>query len=161
MPFGFSGKGAAMPGSPPKALPDPVGAAQRSVPCALALAGVGEAVAVPAQEIAPRSVEFGDAPPAGDAIHHAGTDEIRPCSAEATGYADDADGLGHVLPLAATDAHAIGEVQSIVLGAQIDRGDLFAVASPLPAAHPAGAQAAFAVQAVNVDRPAGFHSASS
>ena len=123
----------------------------------LALAGVREAIAMPAQEIAPRPVQLGDAPAAGDPVHHAGTDEIWPRAAEAAGHADDADGLVDVLPLAAADAHAIGEMQPIVLGAQIDRGDLFAVARPLPAAHPAGAQAALAMQPVHVDRTAGFH----
>ena len=52
-------------------------------------------------------------------------------------------------------------MQPVRLGAQIDRGDLLAVARPLPAAHPAGAQAALACsrftsierQASTVPRP--------
>src|SRR5215472_1778966 len=48
-------------------------------------------------------------------------------------------------------------MKPIGLGAQIDGGDLLAIARPLPAAHRAGMQAACAVQAVHVERPAGFH----
>src|SRR5271166_3416399 len=112
---------------------------------------------MPAQKIAPRPVQLGDAPAAGGPVHDAGADEIGPSSAEAAGHADDADGLVDVLPLAAADAHAIGEMQPVMLGAQFDRGDRFAVAHPLQAAHPAGAQAALAMQPVYVDRTAGFH----
>ena len=85
---------------------------------------------MPAQEIAPRAVQLGDAPSAGDPIHHAGADEIRPRPAEAATNADDADGLSDVLPLVAADAHAIGEMQPVVLGAQVDQRDLLAVARP-------------------------------
>ena len=93
MPFGLGGKRRGHAGIAAEALPDLVGAPQRPVPCVFALAGMGEPVAMPAQEIAHRPVQLGDAPPAGDAVHHAGADEIRPCAAEAAGYADDADGL--------------------------------------------------------------------
>src|SRR5215469_7220757 len=48
-------------------------------------------------------------------------------------------------------------MKPIGLGAQIDGGDLLAIACPLPATHPAGAQAAFAVQPVHVNRPVGLH----
>ena len=64
---------------------------------------------MPAHEIAPRPVQLGDPPAAGSPVHHAGTDEIGTSSAEAAGRADDADRLVDVLPLAAADAHAIGE----------------------------------------------------
>jgi hypothetical protein len=45
------------------------------------------------------------------------------------------DGLGHVLPIAAADAHAVGELQPVVLSPQIDQGcdsvtDNFRVISP-------------------------------
>ncbi|MFN9960178.1 MAG: hypothetical protein ACK55I_44415, partial [bacterium] len=73
-----------------------------------------------------------------------------PRPAEAAGDADDADGLDHVLPLPTADAHAVGEVQPVGLGAQVDRRDLLAVTRPLPAARPAGAQAARLVQPVHV-----------
>ena len=145
-----------MPGSPPRRCLI-LFARRKAVQGALALAGMAEPVAMPAQEIAPRQVQLGDAPPAGDPVHHAGTDEIGPRASEATGNADDADGLGHVLPIAAVDAHTIGEMQPVGLGAQADRRDLLAVACPLPAAHPAGAQTALAAQPVHVERAAGFH----
>jgi hypothetical protein len=87
-------------------------------------------------------MQFGDASAAGDPVHHTGTNEIRPRPAEAAGDADCADGLIHILPLVAADAHAIAEMHPIVFGTQIDRGDRFAVAGPLPAARPASAQAA-------------------
>src|SRR5205823_7860237 len=98
-----------------KALSDLVGAPQHAIPCAFALAGVGQAITMPAQEIAPRSVQFGDAPAAGDPVHNARADEIRPRTAEAAGHADNADGLGHVLPFAAADTHAIREMQPVVV----------------------------------------------
>ena len=106
---------------------------------------------MPAHEISPRPVQFGDAPAASGPVHHAGADEIGPNSAEAAGHADDADGLVDVLPLAAADAHAIGEMQPIMFGTHIGRGDLVAVARPSPGTHPAGAQAALAMQSVRVD----------
>ena len=93
-----------------EALPDLVGAAEGAVPHVFALAGMGEPVTMPAQEIAPGQVQLGDTPPAGDTVHDAGTDEKGPRAAEATGDADDADGLGHVLPVAATDAYPVGEL---------------------------------------------------
>jgi hypothetical protein len=108
------------------------------------------------QEIAPRPMQLGDATLTDSSVHHAGTDEKGPHAAKPAGQADDANALGHVLPLAAADAHAIGEMQPVVISAEIDRGDLLAVAAPLPAAHPAGAQAALAVQPVHIDRTAGF-----
>jgi hypothetical protein len=80
------------------------------------------------------SVQLGDAPAAGGPVHDAGADEIWPSSAEAAGHADDADRLVDVLPLAA-DAHPIGEMQPIVFGTHIGRGDLVAVARPLAAGH--------------------------
>src|SRR4051794_15807702 len=70
---------------------------------------------------------------------------------------DDADGLGNVLPVAAADAYTIGKAQPVGLGSEADRRDFLAVASPLPAAHPAGAQAALAVQPVHIEREASFH----
>jgi hypothetical protein len=62
--IGAVAKGAAKP----EALPDLVGAAQRAIPCDLAVAGMHEAVAVPGQEITSRSMQLGDAPPAGDTV---------------------------------------------------------------------------------------------
>src|SRR5215468_1771124 len=105
------GKGCGHAGIAPKALPDLVGAAQSTVPYSLALAGMREAITMPAEEIAPRPIQLGDAPPAGDPIHQAGTAEIWSRSAETAVDSDYADGLGHVLPIAAPDAHAIGEMQ--------------------------------------------------
>lgn len=70
-----------------------------------------------AQEIAPRQVQLGDAPSAGDAIHNAGTDEVRPRATEATGDAGEANGLRNVLPVAAAGAYTIIEVQPVALGA--------------------------------------------
>jgi hypothetical protein len=71
---------------------------------------------MPAKEIASRPMQLGDTPPAGDPIHHAGTGEIWSRPAETAGDADYADGLGHVLPIATADAHAIVEMQSVGLG---------------------------------------------
>src|SRR5690348_6477379 len=104
---------------------------------------MAQPVAMPAQEIAPRQVQLGNAAPTDDTIHHARTDEKGPRASEAAGKADDADGLRHVLPVAAADAHTIGEMQPVGLGPQADRRDPLALALPFPAAHPAGAQAAF------------------
>lgn len=44
-------------------------------------------------------------------------------------HADDANGLGDILPFAAADTHAIGEMQPVGFGAQINRGDVLATAS--------------------------------
>ena len=90
---------------------------------------------MPAREIAPRPVQPGEAPAAGGAVHDAGAEEIGPLPAEAAGHADNADDLVDVLPLAAADAHAVGEMQPIIPGAHIGRGDPVAVARPLPAGH--------------------------
>ncbi len=62
-----------------------------------------------------------------------------------------------VLPIAVADAHAVGEMQVIVIGTQVDPGDLLAVSGPLQDARPAGPQAAFAMQPVHVERTASFH----
>src|SRR5208337_3082312 len=124
---------------------------------ALALARMSEAITMPTEEIPARPVELGDASAAGDALHLAGADEIRSVAAKPAWHADHADGLRHVLPFTAGDAHAIGEMQLVVLGPQIDPAELLAVACPLPRAGPAGAQATRFVQLVHVDRAAGFH----
>src|SRR3984893_7889582 len=116
MPFGFFGTGSHA-GIATEALSDLVRAPQRPIPFAFALAGVGEAIAMPAQEIAPWPVQLGDAPPTGDAVHHTWTDEIGPRATKAARHADDADGLLNVLPLAARNARAIGEMQPVGLGA--------------------------------------------
>jgi hypothetical protein len=120
---------------------------------------MAEAVAMTTEEIPPRPVQLRHASPARDAVHHAGANEMRPRPAEAAGDADDADGFGHVFPFAAAHADAVGQMEPIGLGAQIDGRDLLAVARPLPATHPTGTQAACAVQPIHVDRPAGFHGA--
>jgi len=62
--IGGVAKGAAKP----ETLPDLVCAAQPAIPCDRALAGVHEAVAMPGQEITSRSMQLGDAPPAGDTV---------------------------------------------------------------------------------------------
>ncbi len=59
---------------------------------------------MPAQEVAPRPVQLGNAPPASDPVHHAGTDEIRSRPTEAASDADDADSLVHILPFPTADA---------------------------------------------------------
>ena len=87
---------------------------------------------MPAQEIARRPVQLGDAPTAGDPVYDAGADEIGSSSAVAARHADYGDGLVDVLPLAAAVAHAVGEMQPIILGAHIGRGDPVAVARPSP-----------------------------
>lgn len=69
-------------------------------------------------------MQLGNAPAATDPIHHAGANEIGPRTTEPARRADDADGLGQVLPVPAADARAVGEIQPIGLGAQIDRGNL-------------------------------------
>src|SRR4051794_657903 len=114
---------------------------------------------MPAQEVAPWPVQLGDAPPTGDTFHHTGTDEKGPRAPVSTGDADDVDGLGHVLLVAVAGAHAIGEMQLVHSGAQAYRRDPLAVARPLHAALPAGAQAALAVQPIHIDRATGVHRA--
>jgi hypothetical protein len=112
---------------------------------------VREAVAVSAEEIASRSIKRGDAPSAGDSIEHAGTNKIWPRPTEAAGHTDDADGLGHFLPLAPAELHAIGKMQPIMLGAEIDPANPLAFVCPLPDTNPAGAQATLSMQLVDVD----------
>src|SRR5262249_3932332 len=104
-----------------------------------------------AQEIATWPVQLSDTPAAGDAVHHTWANEIGPRATEAAGHADEAHGLGHLFPIAGTDIHPIRQMQPIVLGAQTNRGDLFAVASPLPPPPPATPQAALALEPVPVD----------
>ena len=77
------------------------------IPLAFALAGMGEAITMAAKKILAWSVQLDDAPPAGNPVHYAGAHEIRPKSAEAAGYTNDADGLLYILPLAAANVHAI------------------------------------------------------
>ena len=68
------------------------------VPLAFALAGMGEAIAVPAEAIAPRAVELGNAPAAGDAVDYACADEIRTRTAEGVRQADDSHRLLNAFP---------------------------------------------------------------
>ena len=117
-----------MPPLPPRRCLILFPLSHRTAQQVLALAGVGEAVAVPAQEIAPRRIQFGDAPAARCPIHDAGADEIRSRPTVAARHADDADALGYVLPLAAADTHAVAEMQPVGLRVQLDRGDLLAIA---------------------------------
>lgn len=107
----------------------------------IALAGVRKAIAIPTKEIAPRPVPLGTAPPAGNSVHHADADEMGLRATETIRYADDVDGLGHALPFAIADAHAIAEVQPVGLGAQVDQGGLLAIAGPLPTTCPARTEA--------------------
>jgi hypothetical protein len=74
-----------------------------------------QVIAVPAEEVAPRSVELGNASAAGDIVHSAMADEIRPRAAEAAGCTDNPNGLSHVLPVVEALAHAIGKVESVAL----------------------------------------------
>lgn len=89
---------------------DLVGAPQRAVPCALALTGVRQSAAMAAQEIAPRAVQTGDALTTGDPVHDAGANEIRSDTAKPARRANDADGLRHILPKAAANAHAVEQM---------------------------------------------------
>ena len=157
MPLGRGGNGAAMPSSPAEAHSNLVGSPQRPVPLPFALTGVGKAITMAAQKVSPGPMKLDDAPPAGDSVHDTGTDEIRPRAAKPAGDADDADGLLHVFPVAAGDAHPIGEMQPVFLGTQIDRRHLLAVAGPLPAAPPSMMQAALLMQPIHVDGAAGLH----
>jgi len=109
-PFRFGRKGRGHVGVAAETVPNLVGAPQRAIPYALALAGVREALAMPAQEVTPWSVQLGDAPAAGDPIYDAGTDEIGSRSSKPAGDADDTDDFCHVLPITAADAYAIGEM---------------------------------------------------
>ena len=87
-----------------------------------------------AQEVAAGPVQLGDAPSAYDAVRHAGAEEVGPGAAEAAGHAHDPYGLLDLLPSAAIDAHAVGQMQPIRFGAQNDPGAPLAVLVPLPAA---------------------------
>ena len=58
-----------------------------------------------AKKITSRAVQFHHAPATDSAVDDARADEIGPCAAEPAGYADDADGLPHVFPVAVGDAH--------------------------------------------------------
>jgi hypothetical protein len=131
--------------------PDLVRPAKGPVQLALALAGVGELMAMSTEEVAARAVELGDAAPAGDAVHHPRTDEVRPGAAQPTGHADDADGLVHLLPLAAGDTDAVQETEQTILRPHTNPGDLLAVLGPPPSTLPAGAQTARPVQPVDVE----------
>ena len=127
-----SGKRRGRSGFAAEALPDLVRAAHRAIQFALALAGVSQPIAMPAQEITAGPVQLGDAPPADPAVHDARTDEIGPRSTVLACDADDADALVDVLPIAAADAYAVGEMQLIEFGAQVDPSDSLAIARPLP-----------------------------
>src|SRR4051794_31661869 len=76
----------------------------------------------------------------GDTVHHPGTDEKGPRASETARDTDDTDGLGHVLPVAVAGAHTMGEMQLVHSGAQANPCNPLAVARPLHAALPAGAQ---------------------
>ena len=88
---------------------------------------MGETIAVAAEEVAPGPVQHCHSPTAGDTVHNAGADEIGARATKATGRADDADCLGYILPIVATNAHSVGEMQPVGVGAQIDRSVLCAV----------------------------------
>jgi hypothetical protein len=120
-----------------EAPPDLVRTPERPVPSVLALAGMGETIAMPTQEIAPRSVQLGNALATGHAVHNAWANEIWPRPTEAALHANNVDGLRHILPITTGDPYSIGQVQPSALRAHIDRGNAFSVARPLPTTGPA------------------------
>ena len=95
---------------------------------------------------APAHVKLDDEPPAGDPVHHSGADEIAPRATKPAGNVDDSDGLSHIFPIAAADAHPIGATPPVFLGAQIDRRHLFAFTGPVPTAPPSGTKTTLPVQ---------------
>ena len=139
-----------------KASPDLGRASDGPVPFVFVLTDMGETIALPAQKIPIRPVQLGNSPTAGSPVSHAGTDEIRPRTAELARHADNADGLGYVFRLAATHAHAIREMQPVRFGSEIDRAEPFAIARPPPTPYPTGFETAFSMQPVHIDRAAGF-----
>lgn len=74
-------------------------APSRSIRSALVLRGVDEAIAMPAEKIAPRPMQLGNAPSADNSVHRTRADEIRSRATEPAGHADDPDGLIHVLAI--------------------------------------------------------------
>ena len=85
-------------------------APERTIHLVFSLAGIVEAVAMPAKEIAASLVKLHNASAAGDAVHYARAQEIGPATAEPARHADDGHRLLHVLPFAAAD---IGSMQTI------------------------------------------------
>jgi hypothetical protein len=138
-------------------LPDLARAPDGSVPGALTLAGMGEAITIATEDIAARPEQFCDLPPAGDTIHHARADEIGSTPSESTGDVLNSDVLLNVLPVASVPAIAVGKDNPPRLGAQRDPCDALAVARPLPAAVPSNLKAAAAMQSVDIERSARFH----
>jgi hypothetical protein len=134
-----------------KRLPDLVDAPQSSISFAFPLAGVGKPIAMPAQEIPTCTIQFDDAPTAGHAAHYSGADKIRPRSSKPACHAHNARGFRHILPVAATDPHAVRELETVSIGAQIDPSNVLAVTLPRPTATPARAKAARAMQSIDVN----------
>src|SRR3954470_8617152 len=120
----------------PEPNPDLVGSPEVPIHSGFALAGVGQAIAVPAQEIAPAPIQLGHAPVARNPVHHAGADEVRSLSAESASRTDNGDRLGHLLPVAAINAYPVGQVDAIGFRMEVDGSELLALARPLPATPP-------------------------
>jgi hypothetical protein len=112
---------------------------------------MGKAVAVTAQKVSPCPMQLHNAPLTGDAVSHPRADEIGPHTAELACDVGNADSLGNILPFAITYSHSVSEVQPVILGPQIDRGDILAIAYPLPAASRARTKASCFVHFVHVD----------
>src|SRR4051794_20510312 len=134
----------------PEPNPDLVGSPEVPIHSGFALAGVGQAIAVPAQEIAPAPIQLGHAPVARNPVYHARAHEVGTTTPEPARLANDADGLLDVLPVPASAAEAIRDVQQVNLSPETDRGDPFAILRTLPAPGPARLQTAGPLQAVHV-----------
>ena len=89
-----------------EALPDHVGTAICAIQGTLALASVGNAITMPAQEIALRTVQLNNAPTARGAIYDSRANKIRPDAAITARNINHTDSLNHILPIAG-DADAI------------------------------------------------------
>ena len=92
---------------------DIVGAAQASIVAIFTLRGVGQPIAMPAEEVSPGSVELHHPPPAGDPIDNTRTDKIRPATAESARPPDDRSLLFDVLPFSIALPNSIRQDQTI------------------------------------------------
>lgn len=128
---------------------------QGAVYAILALRRIGEPVAMPAQEVCPRAIQFRDPPSACDPIQKTRTYEIWAISAELAGHPDHRRRLLDIPPFVPLAAYAIGKNEPLCLGPKADIGHAPAIAGPLPAANITIYSPPFPLQIGQREKPAG------
>jgi hypothetical protein len=99
-----------------------------------ALRGIGEPIAMAAEEIVAGSVELRHPPPAGDPIHDTWADEIRPDTPESARHPDDLRRLFDIPPFFALAPDPIRQDQCVAVSSELDRGNPLAILLPFQAA---------------------------